>query len=97
MNNILAERKEKNINDHYGIQDCWNKIINILSEDTTQTIDYLENCSKEEIYYISEIFEDISEILQSEKFITCLRNLDKKYPDLDMTDDIDLAESYIIG
>ncbi|WP_162145048.1 hypothetical protein [Cellulosilyticum lentocellum] len=41
------------------------------------------------------MFEDISEKLQSKKFIKCLRELDKKYPQLKMTKDIDLAEQYI--
>ena len=40
------------------------------------------------------MFEDISEVLQSE-LIKCLRRLDKKYPELEMKQDIDLAESYI--
>ena len=59
------------------------------------TVIYLENCTKEELYYVSEIFEDISERLQSKIFIECLRKLDKKFPEMKMTKDIDLAETYI--
>ncbi|NVQ05230.1 hypothetical protein HXA95_14555, partial [Listeria monocytogenes] len=43
---------------------------------------------------ISEIFEDISANLKSQKFIDYLRKLDKKFPELEMTQDIDIAESY---
>lgn len=71
------------------------KMIDILSVDIQQTVVYLENCTQEELYYISEIFEDISERLQSQTFIECLRNLDEKFPELKMTKDIDLAEMYI--
>ncbi|VXC56409.1 conserved hypothetical protein [Bacillus sp. 349Y] len=47
------------------------------------------------MYWISEVFEDIAGIIQSKKLIDCLRILDEKYPELEMTNDIDLAESYI--
>lgn len=61
----------------------------------TRLIFYLENCSEEDIYFISEVFEDVSEQLQSKEYIECLRKLDDKFPNLDMTKDIDLAEEYI--
>ena len=51
MDDIISERKSKNIEDDYGIQNCWNKMIDILSND--------------------------------------------KFPNLDMTKDIDLVEEYI--
>lgn len=70
-------------------------MIDVLSTDIQQTISYLENCTQEELYYISEIIEDIAERLQSKTFIECLRKLDEKYPELKMTQDIDLAENYI--
>lgn len=63
--------------------------------DVQQTVVYLENCTQEELYYISETFEDISQRLQSQTFIECLRKLDEKFPSLEMTQDIDLAETYI--
>ena len=33
------------------------------------TIEYLENCSEEDLFYISEIFEDVSERLKSKEYI----------------------------
>lgn len=95
MEIILKERKAKHIEDDMGIQKCWEKMTNILSEDEDETIAYLNKCPKEDLYYISEVFEDISENLQSIKFIACLRELDKKFPELDMTNDINLAEEYL--
>lgn len=70
-------------------------MVKILSSNIYETIEYLENCSEEDLYFISEIFEDISEQLKSKEFIDCLRKLDIKFPDLDMTKDIDLAEGHI--
>ena len=95
MDKVIIERKEKNIEDDYGIQDCWDKMVEILSKDIHETIAYLEDCSEEDMYFISEIFEDVSEQLQSKEYIDCLRKLDKKFPNLNMTKDIDLAEEYI--
>ena len=63
MDDIISERKSKNIEDDYGIQNCWNKMIDILSKDINETVAYLENCSEEDIYFISEVFEDVSELL----------------------------------
>jgi hypothetical protein len=95
MQDIIEERKKKNIEDYIGIQKCWDKMIQILSENETETIKYLQLCDQKELYFISEVFEDVSEKLQSKEYIECLRGLDKKYPELEMTNDIDLAEEYI--
>ncbi len=95
MDTILKKRKGQNINDDFGIEKCWNKMTILLTQNEYETIDYLNECNEDELYYISEIFEDISEQFQSERFITCLRKLDKKFPNVDMTKDIDIAESYI--
>lgn len=70
-------------------------MVDILSKDIYETITYLESCSEEDIYFISEVFEDVSEQLQSKEYIACLRRLDKKFPSLNLTKDINLAEEYI--
>ncbi|AYE33969.1 hypothetical protein [Clostridium septicum] len=93
---VIEQRKKLNMNDDMGIQKCWEDITDILSENEEDTIAYLNNCDKDELYWISEVFEDISENLQSQEFIECLRRLDVKFPELDMTKDIDLAEEYIM-
>ena len=93
---VIQQRKKLNMNDDMGIQKCWEDITDILSENEEDTIAYLDNCDKDELYWISEVFEDISENLQSQEFIECLRRLDVKFPELDMTKDIDLAEEYIM-
>ncbi|NEW02121.1 hypothetical protein GYH73_013065 [Bacillus megaterium] len=84
-----------NLNDDSGIQKSWNEIIELLSENEENTIRYLENCSKEDLYWISEVFEDVAEIIQSKELIKRLRKLDRKFPELEMTKDIDIAESYM--
>lgn len=94
MKDILNHRENLHFNDAYGIQKSWNQIIEVLTENEKKTIRYLENCNKKDLYWISEVFEDIAEKLQSKKLISCLRELDKKFPELEMTNDIDIAESF---
>lgn len=64
----------------------------VLSKDIYETVSYLENCSEEDIYYISPVFDDISERLQSTKFIECIEQLAVKYPDSDLEVDIMYAK-----
>lgn len=95
MKAILNKRKKLNLNDDYGIRCSWDKLVQVLGENEGNTLKYLDNCSAEDLYWISEVFEDIAEILQSKELINCLRKLDEKFPELEMTNDIDIAESYI--
>ena len=52
------------------IQNSWDEIIEVLSENEENTISYLENCNKEDLYWISEVFEDLAESLQSKERLT---------------------------
>ena len=95
MTEVLKKRKALNINDNFRIEQCWNEMTELLAQNEGLATRYLRDSNEEDLYYISEIFEDISGKLQSEQFINCLRELDKKFPKLDMIKDIDIAESYI--
>lgn len=95
MSNILEVRMMKHMEDDIGIQICWDRMVQVLSQNERETIEYLEGCSETELYWVSEVFEDISGNLNSYQFIECLRGLDKKYPKLSLTKDIDVAEDYI--
>ena len=89
---LIEKRQQQHPNDLsvYGIQE---ELARIFSEDEKSTIEYFEKyCKEDEEYQISEVFDDISEKLGSWKFIECLKNLQKKYPSIDMQIDIDYAE-----
>jgi len=94
MNDILKIRKSLHMNDSHGIYECWDEMVKQLSENEADTLDYLNHCSDNDLYFVSEVFEDVSVNLKSDRFIQCLRKLDVKYPELEMTNDIDIAESY---
>jgi hypothetical protein len=67
----------------------------IFSKDEEETIKYLENTDPDQLYWISEVFDDISGNLQSQKFIGCIENLARKYKKLDMYYDIEFAKKAI--
>lgn len=39
----------------------WAELTNILSMSEDETINYLKNCSKEDVLLISSVFDDVSE------------------------------------
>jgi len=91
---ILTERKELHPDDP-RVYEKWNSLTEIFSKNEKETINYLENCPKEQLEWICEVFEDISEQFKSEKFIISLELLDKKYPDLNLGVDIHYAKKWI--
>ena len=91
MDSVIKIRESKDINDFYGINECWNEIIELLSDNINETIAYLNKWYEKEVYYISEVFEDIAERTNSKEYIKCLRAIDSKYPRLNLKQDIDVA------
>ena len=76
---ILKERirisQETDGNWDYGIEQCWKRAIKILTADTSKSIHYfLHECTDEEFYWLSEIFDDIAEQTPSRELIATLRS-----------------------
>lgn len=92
---IISKRAELHLEDSFGIQNCWDMLVELLGNNETETIECLNICSPNELSWISEVFEDISYKLQSEKYIDCLKKLDTKYPELELTRSIITAENYL--
>ena len=74
----------------------WNELTQIFIQNQESTIAYLNSSCKENVDWISEIFEDISEQLQSSRFIECIEQLAIKYPDLNLEQDILYAKEVLI-
>lgn len=54
------------------------KRIEILTKDIRETISFLDECSKRELFYASECFEELAEYFQSEELLSCVeRNLNR--------------------
>ena len=80
----LIEERIKLLPDDPKMSEIWNELTQIFSKNEQATIEYLNNCSECQIEWISEVFEDISENLQSEEFIDTLEKLQEKFSDLEM-------------
>ena len=83
---IIQERRRiaDECNDEwvFGIENCWKKEIEILSQDIPSTISFLRNnCTADEYSWISEIIEDLAEHTQNRELIVVYKNLMNKYPE----------------
>lgn len=87
IRSIIKERSELHINDP-SVQKYWDSLTDELSKDEQFTISFLNVCRESDIFWISEVFEDISARLNSAEYIKCLQGLDDKFPDLKLSDDI---------
>ncbi len=71
---VISKRSSLHPNDDYETEKCWKEETQILSEDISGTLDFFETvCTDEEFFWLSEVFSDVSEILQSRKFVQALR------------------------
>lgn len=91
---IIDERIKMHPDDP-RIEDKWKELTNIFTANESETIEYLNNCSEYIVEWVSEVFEDISEVLQSEKFIECIESLKSKFENLDLEQDIMYAKEAI--
>ena len=94
IDKIIEERKKMHPDDP-RIVEKWNELTQIFIQNEESTIAYLNSCCKENIDWISEIFEDISEQLQSSRFIECIEKIAIKYPDLNLEQDIIYAKEVL--
>ena len=94
---ILKERKNHHLNDNYRIEKSWLRMTTFLSKDINKTIEFLHTASEDEVLWVSEVFEDIAEIVKSKGYIECLENLDRKYPTANLSYSVQVAKSIMIN
>lgn len=79
---IVKQREETDDEWDFGIEECWKKEVEILTQDISSTIDYLNNdCTAEEFSCISEVLEDVVELIPSKELVQCYKALMKKFPE----------------
>lgn len=60
--------------DNYWVEDYWKAAIKAFTRDVDQTIAFFRNeCTDEELYWLSEIFEEIVDKAQSRELLETLR------------------------
>ena len=94
VSNIIAERKKLHVNDP-SVENYWNKLTDVLIRDENTTIQFLDNSDSDTVMWISEVFEDVSEQLNSMEFIKCLEGLNNKYPKLNLEPFINEAKNFL--
>ncbi|WP_336638395.1 hypothetical protein [Lysinibacillus fusiformis] len=93
LNDMVSKLDAMHPNDP-AIESCWPQIVDEFN-DEQDTIEYLNNCSEKEIYWISSVFDDLAYKFPSETYVDCIKKLAKKFPEIDMEVEIKIAESYI--
>jgi len=92
---VISERVSIDPEDCFRIEHCWNKLTNLLSEDTQKTIEVLKELDEEQVLYVSEVFEDIAYNLQSQDYINELEKLEKKFPNLNLASFVETAKDFM--
>ena len=69
----------------------------ILNENLDETIAFLNTCTEEEFYWVSNAFEDISEKYKSHEFIECIKRNMLRFPNIkeDTQMELDFALMYM--
>lgn len=79
-----------------NLDEYWEEIVDILSEDIEETRKFLnEECNEHQIWYMAGYFEDIAYNFQNREFINILEELQRKYPNIDIKQDIQWAKDAI--
>ena len=75
LRKAIAQYISLDANDDFATEKCWEEMTALLSEDITDTISFFESeCTIEEFYWLSSIFEDIIAKTQSTDLISIWRS-----------------------
>lgn len=75
LREVIAQYISLDANDDFATEKCWKKLTELLSEDVSETIQFFEKeCTTEEFYWLSSIFEDIVEKTKSKELISVWRS-----------------------
>ncbi len=91
---VLGARALLDDNDS-RIERKWEELVVLLSQDESLTLNFIQVCTKTELSFLSEIFEEMAYNLQSKKYIELLYYLDQRYPDLNLKRSVQIAEEYM--
>lgn len=73
---------ESNGENQNGIDSCWEKEIEILSEDIPSSIEFIRNeCTADEFSWISEVIDDVVSRTKSVEFLHCYKEAMDRFPE----------------
>lgn len=84
----------------FGIEQCWKQEVEILSENVSDTILFLQyECTAEEYSWISEVIDDLVEKTQSRELIHVYKSLMIKFKEeckkYNISESIEFAENML--
>lgn len=88
---ILEERVKAGLND-CAADKCRVRIVEELGYKEDDIIEFLDGLEDDDLYLISETFQDIAEKLQSDTFTGRLWEVQNNHTDIDIANDIDATE-----
>lgn len=96
---VVAERKRIGIETQdewdYGIEQCWNKELEIITRDLKQTINFIENeCDDETFCWIGEVFDEVADRTQSKEFVAAIKRRAAKVVDAEERRSVEVDVRY---
>ncbi len=92
---MLLKRKSLHLEDP-TVYLYWDEMTGLLSEDAEETVMFFNECTEDQIAWFSEIFEDVSYNLQSQKYIVCLEQLLSKFPEIPIKESVKAAKENLL-
>lgn len=97
---VIQELDKIELEDDFTRDKLWDKEVKIVTEDINEAIKYFKTeCTGREFVKLSEIFDQVMEVIPSKEFIDTLYFLAEKYPeetkDYNIMSFIKSAESYL--
>ena len=91
LKELIKEREQIDAQNDVLTEQNHNEQFELLSENLHETMDFLNICSSEEIYWLSELFERLSEHFKSQELIDCMES-NAKRTGVDCAIDIEYAK-----
>lgn len=75
---LIQERNEMDPQLDIPASQNQEKLLEIFKINLDESIEFLDSCSSEELYWISELFEELSEFFKSQELIECMERNAKR-------------------
>ncbi len=94
LRELIDRYSKTDVENDYEFEYFLNESFKILSINLNDTIKYLDKINANDIFYISSIFDDLSEHFKSKELIECMER-NAKRTGVDCSVDIEYAKMYL--
>ena len=94
LKELIIHRQALDINDDQALMECWKAETDILSDNISESIDFILASSDDEFYWLSEVFDDLIERTQSHELFTAICQRHERITNLEYKDSIDTDIQY---